>query len=76
MLVFVLPRGVQEFQAVAIADLKGRQGSKTGCGLGPDGNIVDQHLQECAIPSVAVAIVHGQGVCAALGLGLGALQAE
>ncbi len=76
MLVFVLPRRVNEFQTVAIADLKGRRGPKTGCGVGPNGGIVDQHLQEGAIPSVAVAVVHGQAVCAALGLGVGACEEE
>lgn len=67
MLVFVLPRRVHEFQTVAIADLKGHRGPKTGCGIGPNGDIVDQYLQECAIPSLAV--VHGQAVGGALGLG-------
>lgn len=68
MLVFVLTRGVQEFQAVGIADLKSRHGPKTGCGVGPNGDIVDEHLQECAIPSIAVAVVHGWGGMCSIGL--------
>ncbi len=69
MHVFVLPRGVQEFQAVAIADLKGHRGPKTGCGVGRDGDMVDQHWKECVIPSIPITVVHDPVVYSALGLG-------
>ncbi len=74
--IFVLPRGIDQLQAVAIANGdRGRTPEIDGaeCALG---DIVDQHLQSGAVPAVTVAVIHRQGVCAALRERLCALQAE
>ncbi len=64
--IFVLPRGIDQLQAVAIANGNGGRAPEVGGAVCALGDIVDQHLQRGAVPAVTVTVIHRQGVCAAL----------
>ncbi len=64
--IFVLPRRIDQLQAVAVANGNGGRAPEVGGAVCALGDIVDQHLQRGAVPAVTVTVIHRQGVCAAL----------